>query len=593
MLTHTDRPSGRWVLAGAALVTAAAAALALLWRTRLDDPVVIGLIALLWLVAVAVLLLASLWRRAPVSVPWSAQLPPVQTVVAELPEGLSGTLQQLDQLRRSLAMLQSDMARIADEVPRHEGRVAEASGALAALSDRAQAQIDALGRASDDMAARQAAMVGQLDELHGKTEALSLRMAEAQADTSRAIDALLDRTAHAGDMAREVAQAHSASILAMLDQSRHAVDEVGARSQAALVDQIRTTGARLDEIRALSAGEIEGLQAMIDRLIDGLGMVDARLATLESRLDGRNADATNAVEAIARHEGVLSSIADLPQTLEQAVPIAAALSGHVGQASERLTDTGRQLVEVTQHADSLRTTVAQADEAALALSEVSGARLVEALLRVRETAMVAGERARETIGLVIPDAAQRLGEELDRTINERLMALRHDSIDAVAAAEEATAALGSQIATLAERARDLEGAARAAAEQLAQDDRDTIARRVSFLIESLNSLSIDVAKMMSEETSDRSWAEYLKGDRAVFTRRAARLIGNEDAARVRAHYGNDPAFRDQVNRYIHDFEAMLRQTMASRDGTPLSVTLLSSDMGKLYVALAQAVERLR
>jgi hypothetical protein len=38
---------------------------------------------------------------------------------------------------------------------------------------------------------------------------------------------------------------------------------------------------------------------------------------------------------------------------------------------------------------------------------------------------------------------------------------------------------------------------------------------------------------------------------------------------------------------------MLRRVLASRDGAPLCVTLLSSDMGKLYVALAQAIQRLR
>jgi hypothetical protein len=48
-----------------------------------------------------------------------------------------------------------------------------------------------------------------------------------------------------------------------------------------------------------------------------------------------------------------------------------------------------------------------------------------------------------------------------------------------------------------------------------------------------------------------------------------------------------------VNRYIHDFEAMLRSVLSTRDGNALAVTILSSDMGKLYVALAQAIERLR
>jgi hypothetical protein len=38
---------------------------------------------------------------------------------------------------------------------------------------------------------------------------------------------------------------------------------------------------------------------------------------------------------------------------------------------------------------------------------------------------------------------------------------------------------------------------------------------------------------------------------------------------------------------------MLRTMLSTRDGNAVSVTLLSSDMGKLYVVLAQALERLR
>ena len=59
------------------------------------------------------------------------------------------------------------------------------------------------------------------------------------------------------------------------------------------------------------------------------------------------------------------------------------------------------------------------------------------------------------------------------------------------------------------------------------------------------------------------------------------------------YYDQDEPFREMVNRYIHDFESMLRSILAQRDGSPLGVTLLSSDMGKLYVAMAQAIERLR
>ena len=37
---------------------------------------------------------------------------------------------------------------------------------------------------------------------------------------------------------------------------------------------------------------------------------------------------------------------------------------------------------------------------------------------------------------------------------------------------------------------------------------------------------------------------------------------------------------------------MLRRVHAERDGGPLAVTLMSSDMGKLYVALSQAIAAL-
>jgi predicted transcriptional regulator len=132
-----------------------------------------------------------------------------------------------------------------------------------------------------------------------------------------------------------------------------------------------------------------------------------------------------------------------------------------------------------------------------------------------------------------------------------------------------------------------------AAAEREHDDGDNLSRRVAMLIEALNSTSIDVTKLLSNDVTDTAWSAYLKGDRGVFTRRAVRLLDSGEARSVQHHYNDDPEFREQVNRYIHDFEAMLRQVLATRDGQLMSVTLLSSDMGKLYVALAQAIERLR
>ncbi|WP_204305646.1 hypothetical protein, partial [Klebsiella pneumoniae] len=90
----------------------------------------------------------------------------------------------------------------------------------------------------------------------------------------------------------------------------------------------------------------------------------------------------------------------------------------------------------------------------------------------------------------------------------------------------------------------------------------------------------DITKAFSADVTDSAWSAYLKGDRGVFTRRAVRLLDPSETRDIHRLYEDDEDFRENVNRYIHDFEAMLRQILALRDGSPMGVTLLSSDMGK-------------
>jgi len=109
----------------------------------------------------------------------------------------------------------------------------------------------------------------------------------------------------------------------------------------------------------------------------------------------------------------------------------------------------------------------------------------------------------------------------------------------------------------------------------------------------MHSAAIDVGKILSDEIDDRAWDSYLKGNRGVFTRRAVKLLDGSETKAIRAQYDSDLEFQRSVNRYVHDFEAMLRRVLAERDGGAIAVTLMSSDMGRLYAALAQALERRR
>jgi hypothetical protein len=219
------------------------------------------------------------------------------------------------------------------------------------------------------------------------------------------------------------------------------------------------------------------------------------------------------------------------------------------------------------------------------------------MVQVREAATHAAERAREALARAIPDGAERLSSEsrtaLERVIAETVTAqvieVEKVAARAVAAAQTASERLTGQLLTIGQTAAALEQHIDKSQEAARAAESEGFGRRTAMLIDSMHSAAIDVGKILSTDVDDRNWQEYLKGDRGVFTRRAVRLLNNSEQRSLANHYDSDREFQTGANRFVADFEAMLRRVLGERDGGPLAVTLMSSDMGKLYAALSQIV----
>jgi hypothetical protein len=331
---------------------------------------------------------------------------------------------------------------------------------------------------------------------------------------------------------------------------------------------------------------------------------------VSARLDGDIPAALRSVEEQAARTG---------QAAFAALPAVEAVQGAAAVAAERLAEAEDSVLRQQQALDALLgrleggldaaeaqlheigRVVGDTDAAAARISSETGPLLIDSLVRVREAAQQAANHAREAIASVIPQSVAALaeasreavGDAVTDPVQDQIARLRIMSDGAVAAARKASERLTRQLLTIGETASAIEARLEEASAERDEREAEGFSRRVALLIESLNSTAIDVTKLLSNEVTDSAWTAYLKGDRGVFTRRAVRLLDSGEAREIVRHYEEEPEFREQVNRYIHDFEAMLRRVLADRDGTPLSITLLSSDMGKLYVALAQAIERLR
>lgn len=119
------------------------------------------------------------------------------------------------------------------------------------------------------------------------------------------------------------------------------------------------------------------------------------------------------------------------------------------------------------------------------------------------------------------------------------------------------------------------------------EDDDT-----GFSIESLDALSIDIARMIDHDAASEAWERFKRGERGVFNRRLYTNAGQKTFEEVRKKYRRNNEFRDTVDRYIDEFEKLLEQVSRDERGQALTRTYLTSDTGKVYTLLAHAAGRL-
>jgi hypothetical protein len=461
------------------------------------------------------------------------------------------------------------------------GGIDTQAAAVAALVEQASAGI---GRAGIEAADVLGTKIGQAG---ASLDGLSARVAEQErvsqrmfAEVDRGLTLIAERFAelssHGDDRANH--------FLGSLARARTELD--------ALAEQAGSQDSSIEALAARTAALRSGIDQLTAEIRDGLSSAIGEAESGAGRL----------IEAAGTAKPEIGWIRDA--ALEASEQIAASGSGIAEQADRfaallALIDDGVGTSETRLGA--LSAALAEAQNEASRLTAETGPALVAALLQVREAAGHAAERAREAIEGVIPESAGKLSratrEALETAIREgvedRLRGVEAIAARAVESAREASDRLTQQMLSLGQSSAALEQYFEQTQADQREKDSEAFARRVSLLIDSMHSAAIDVGKILSDEIDDKAWASYLKGNRGVFTRRAVQLLGGSESRAIKAHYDADTEFQASVNRYVHDFEAMLRRVLAERDGGMMAVTLLSSDMGKLYAALAQAIERRR
>jgi hypothetical protein len=128
-------------------------------------------------------------------------------------------------------------------------------------------------------------------------------------------------------------------------------------------------------------------------------------------------------------------------------------------------------------------------------------------------------------------------------------------------------------------------------ESLREPPRAPEERTARHSIESLDSLSVDIARMIDHDAAADLWDRYKRGERNVFTRRLYTLQGQQAFDEIRKKYRGDREFKLTVDRYISEFERLLEEVSRDDRGQVVARTYLTSETGKVYTMLAHAAGR--
>ncbi len=446
----------------------------------------------------------------------------------------------------------------------------------------AQARIVALRDAQTDNGLTMASVARDVDLARGKIDQQMASLRELigtlQGVTGR-LESILPDAAKRLTGASELAGTQA---VALQQASMRLADSATAVHQAhdSVAPRLETALARLEQAGA-DAGERLGLLEIQAGAAANALDTAAEKATVA--LDGSRAWVTEHIATIEHSIGkVESDIVRRLETLtlslgETAAQMEKDLPSLVASLQTQLSGVDSQMkTQIGDIRQAWTGLIADWDSASLS----AGVRLIDAMARARTIATEAVSTARTATDGIVAATENTLRQTSDKA-QESLGLVLRDMRTQTAHVEELAMQAGLHRAAMA----------RALEDQVHVD----LARLSEQLIDRLNAYAVDISRIFSGDVTEQELSNYTKGDRGLFARRFSRnIVGTATAkthGKIAERFNAEPEFADMVRRFVTGFESLLKLSEQTPEKSALTVTLLTSDLGKMYLALARAVGR--
>ena len=448
--------------------------------------------------------------------------------------------------------------------------------AMARQGDAVSAQIAEGWQKLESMAnAAAAQLADRLDTLGRQAESIESRL--------KAQGALTETLATSGERAFKLLDAR---LQHSQDTTSSTLDRLAARIQdvnadlGRLAQPLKDTQAAAQELEVAVKRLREGALQTVDVLGETL---PARTVDAGRAAETLTADLTALTAAIDRAHDRAAGLAD--PIRESRAAIEEASEGYAAQRAAIEAASQALVVELQQ----ARTLIGEVEEQTRDTSLAAATRLVEAMTRVREVAAQTTGTMREMLDGVLAEAREALAEAADeamrRSYAEPIAARAREAEAAASAAAERTA---SSMAALANTLKLLEDRSSDRVHQFEEARQADLLAAASLLTDRLSEASVSIASALGKPMDDADWAQWRRGERGLFNRRALSLLDRRDAKDLKDLIAADPEFARSARDYTAAFDALVRRFEAQ--APVLATALQSSDQGRLAAALTEVLE---
>ncbi|MGI5846209.1 MAG: hypothetical protein ACOX7D_03450 [Alphaproteobacteria bacterium] len=105
------------------------------------------------------------------------------------------------------------------------------------------------------------------------------------------------------------------------------------------------------------------------------------------------------------------------------------------------------------------------------------------------------------------------------------------------------------------------------------------------IIEKLHEISVDLTRAAGAEIPAAVWNKYHAGNKTIFSKWFAKILGAADKRRIKELFKKDAVFRSQATQFIRAFAKMMAGAEQTDNKEMIISTLLKTDLGKMYLAL--------